>query len=372
MERNEWKIEGNERKMEGNERKINGNEWKWNENGWKWKENGWKWKENGWKRKENGRYITPFARQQSGAQVGRQRRTSRPLQSSKAEPRWDARGVHHAPCRAASRHLPREIEAQRRGAQVGRQRRTSRPLQSSKAEPRWDARGVHHAPCRAAKRSPGGTPEAYITPLAEQQSGAQVGRQRRTARPLQSSKAEPRWDARDVHHAPLQSSKAEPRWDARGVHHAPCRAAKRSPGGTPEAYTTPLAEQQSGAQVGRQRRTSRSLQSSKAEPRWDARGVHHAPCTAASRAPATRNRSTEARSPGGTPEAYITPLAEQQSGAQVGRQRRTSRSLQSSKSRACHAKSKHRVCVSVCEWVCESESVWVSVWEWVCVCVWVC
>ena len=149
-------------------------------------------------------------------------------------------------------------------------------------------------------RSPGGTPEAYITPLAEQQSGAQVGRQRRTSRPLQSSKSPPATRNRSTE--------------------------ARSLGGTPATYITPLAEQQSGAQVGRQRRTSRPLQSSKAEPRWDARGVHHAPCRAAK------------RSPGGTPEAHITLLAEQQSGAQVGRQRRTSRPLHSSKSRACHPK----------------------------------
>ena len=63
--------------------------------------------------------------------------------------------------------------------------------------------------------------------------------------------------------------------------------------GTPDAYITPLAEQQvprlpreieaqrRGAEVGRQR---------------DVRGVQHAPCRAASAAPATRNRSTEARS----------------------------------------------------------------------------
>ena len=75
----------------------------------------------------------------------------------------------------------------------------------------------------------------------------------------------------------------------------------------------------------------------------DARGVHHAPCRAASPAPATPNRSTEARRPRdarGTPEAYITPLAEQQvprlpreieaqrrgdQGTPEGRQRRTSR-----------------------------------------------
>ena len=77
------------------------------------------------------------------------------------------------------------------------------------------------------------------------------------------------------------------------------------------------------AQVGRQRRTSRPLQSRKsrachakgAEPRWDASGVHHAPCRAESRAPATQ----KARSPGGTPAAYITPtrLPRKKRGAQV-------------------------------------------------------
>ena len=70
MNGNERKMNRNERKMKGNERKINGNERKINE--------------------------MPLGEQQ----VAR---------------------------------LPREIEAQRRGAQVARQRRTSRPLQSSKS-----------------------------------------------------------------------------------------------------------------------------------------------------------------------------------------------------------------------------------------------
>ena len=152
--------------------------------------------------------------------------------------------------------------------------------------------------------------------------------------------------------------------DARGVHHAPCRAASPAPAtpnrstearrprdarGTPEAYITPLAEQQvprlpreieaqrrgdQGTPEGRQRRTSRL-------------------CRAANRAPAARNKSTETRSPGGTLEAYITPLAEQQvprlprqieaqrrgdQGTPEGCQRRTSRPLHTSKSRACRTK----------------------------------
>ena len=288
--------------------------------------------------------------------MGRQRRTSRPLQRSKSRAchaeTQSAGGTPAAYITPLAEQKVARLPRKRRGAQVGRQQRTSRPLQSRK--PRA---------CHAETHSPGGTPAAYITPLAEQKvarlprkrRGAQVGRQRRTSRPLQSRKP------RACH-----AKSAKPRWDASGVHHAPCRAESRapatqkarSPGGTPAAYITPLAEHKAsrlprkrrGAQVGRQRRTSRPLQRSKsrachardAEPRWDASGVHHAPCRAETRAPATQ----KARSLGGTPPAYITPLAEQKvarlprkkRGAQVGRQRRTSRPLQRSKSRACHAK----------------------------------
>ena len=338
--------------------------------------------------------------QRRGAQVGRQRRTSRLLQRSKsrrlprrsAEPRWDASGVHHASCRGAS-HAP---ATQRRGAQVGRQRRTSRLLQRSKSRA-----------CHAEARSPGGTPAAYITlscrgashAPATQRRGAQVGRQRRTSRLLQRSKSRAcHAEARSPGGTPaayitplaeeqvtrLPRRGAEPRWDASGVHHASCRGAShapatqrrgaqvgrqrrtsrllqrsksrachaeaRSPGGTPAAYITPLAEEQvtrlprRGAEPrwGRQRRTSRLLQRSKsracqrrgAEPRWDASGVHHASCRgASSHAPATQKR-----------------------GAQVGRQRRTSRPLQRSKSRACHAEARRRcLCVCVCECGCVCE-----------------
>ena len=82
-------------------------------------------------------------------------------------------------------------------------------------------------------------------------------------------------------------------------HHAPCRAESRAP--------ATQIEHRGVETTGRQR---------------DARGVHHAPCRAESRAPATQNRAQRCGDYG-TPE---------------GRQRRTSRPLQSRKSRACHAK----------------------------------
>ena len=121
--------------------------------------------------------------------------------------------------------------------------------------------------------------------------------------------------------------------DARDVHHAPCKAESRAPA------TQNRAQRRGdhGTPEGRQRRTSRTLAKQKVarlpgkiEHRGaettgrqrDARGVHHAPCRAESRAPATQNRA-QRRGDHGTPE---------------GRQRRTSRPLQSRKSRACDAK----------------------------------
>ena len=81
-------------------------------------------------------------------------------------------------------------------------------------------------------------------------------------------------------------------------------------------------------------------------------GLHHAPCRAPNAAPATQNRSTKPRSPRDA-KAYITPLAkhqvprlprkiEAQSPGAQGTPRRTSRPLQSTKCRACHANYKQR------------------------------
>ena len=312
-------------------------------------------------------YITPLAeqkvaclpRKRPGAQGTPEGRTSRPLQSrksrachAKARSPRDARGTPEAYITPLARQKVTRLPRKRPGAQgtpEGRQRRTSRPLQSRKSrachakgpEPKGrqrDARDVHHAPCRAESRAP-----------ATQKPGAQgtpEGRQRRTSRPLQSRKSR-------ACHAKGPEPKGRQR-DARDVHHAPCRAESHAPAtqkarsprdarGTPETYIAPLAEQKvarlprkrpgaqgtpegrqrrtsrQGTPEGRQRRTSRPLQSRKSrachakgpEPKGrqrDARDVHHAPCRAESRAPATQKSPRDAR---GTPETYITPLAEQ-------------------------------------------------------------
>ena len=225
-----------------------------------------------------------------GTPEGRQRRTSRPLQSRKSRachaksstearrPR-DARGTPEAYITPLAEQkvvrLPRKIE--HRGAETtGRQR---------------DARDVHHAPCRAESRAPATQNRAQ----RRGDHGTPEGRQRRTSRPLQSRKSR-------ACHAKSSTEARRPR-DARG---------------TPETYITPLAEQKVA-------RLPRKIEHRGAEPKGrqrDARDVHHAPCRAESRAPATQNRAHR-RGDHGTPE---------------GRQRRTSRPLQSRKSRACHAK----------------------------------
>ena len=136
---------------------------------------------------------------------------------------------------------------------------------------------VHHGPCRA-----------YITALGEQQVA-----------PLPRRGAEPRCRAgayitalgeQQVARLPRETDaqRRGAQVPRQSVHHGPWRSASRAP-----------ATQRRGAQVPRQ-------------------SVHHGPWRAASRAPATRNCRTEARSPGAAPE-------------------RTSRTLESSKSRACHA-----------------------------------
>ena len=166
--------------------------------------------------------------------------------------------------------LPRETEAQRRGAQVPRQ-------------------SVHHSPWRAASRTPATQNRSTEARTEPQRRGAQV----------------PRPGA----HVPRQS-----------VHHGPWRAASRAPAtrnpSRARAYITALGEQQ----VARLPHETEAQRRGAQVPR---QSVHHSPWRAASRAPATRNPSTEARSPGAAPE-------------------RTSRPLESSKSRACHAKLKHR------------------------------
>ena len=290
--------------------------------------------------------------------------------------------------------LPRWKGGGAQGTPEGRQRRTSRPLQSrksraiatQKARSPIDARGTpetyiaplaeaeSRAPATQKARSPRdarGTPEVHHAPL--QGKVTPEGRQRRTSRPLQSRKSR-------ACHAKGPEPKGRQR-DARDVHRAPCRAESHAPAtqkarsprdarGTPETYIAPLAEQKvarlprkrpgaQGTPEGRQRRTSRPFQTQSRAPatqkapepkgrQMDARGVHPAPCRAESHAPATQ-KARSPRDARGTPETYITPLAEQKvarlprkrpgaQGTPEGRQRRTSRPLQSRKSRACHAK----------------------------------
>ena len=193
----------------------------------------------------------------------------------------DARGTPEAyitplPEQKVTR-LPRKIE--HRGAETtGRQR---------------DARGVHQAPCRAESRAPATQNRAQRCG----DHGTPEGRQRRTS-------------------GPLQSRKSRACAQRRGGHGTPEGRQRRTSG--PLQYIRPLAEQKvahlprkiahRGAETtGRQR---------------DARDVHHAPCRAESRAPATQN-SAQRRGDHWTPE---------------GRQRRTSAPLQSRKSCACHEK----------------------------------
>ena len=316
-----------------------------------------------------------------------QSRKSRACHAKGPEPKGrqrDARDVHRAPCRAES-HAPATQKA--RGAQgtpEGRQRRTSRPLQSRKShachakgpEPKGrqrDARDVHRAPCRAESRAPAtqkawsprdarGTPETYIAPLAEQKvarlprkrpgaQGTPEGRQRCTSRPLQGRK--PR-----ACHAKGAEPKGRQR-DARGVHRAPCRAESHAPAtqkarsprdarGTPETYITPLPNPKSRACH------AKGPPQSPRDARWTPEA--YIPPLAEQKVtrlprkkPAEpKGRQRDAR---GTPETYITPLAEQKvarlprkrpgaQGTPEGRQRRTSRPLQSRKSRACHAKAR--------------------------------
>ena len=145
--------------------------------------------------------------------------------------------------------------------------------------------------CRAESRAPA----TQNRPQRCGDHGTPEGRQRRTSRPLQSRKSR-------ACHAKGAEATGRQR-DARDVHHAPCRAESRAPA----TQNRPQRCGDHGTPEGRQR---------------DARGVHHAPCRAESRALATQNRPQRCGDHG-TPE---------------GRQRRTSRPLQSTKSRACHAK----------------------------------
>ena len=77
--------------------------------------------------------------------------------------------------------------------------------------------------------------------------------------------------------------------DARDVHHAPCRAESR----TPATQKARRPRDARGTPEGRQRRTSRPLQSRKSHA-CHAKGAE------------TKGRQKNAR---GTPETYITPLA---------------------------------------------------------------
>ena len=198
-------------------------------------------------------YITPLAEQKVARHAEARspgaapERTSRPLQSRKSrachaklkhrgpEPRCRARAYITPLAEQKVARLPRKTEAQRPGAQVPRQ-------------------SVHHAPCRAESRARACQSESRAA--ATQRPGAQVPRQ-------------------SVHHAPCR---AESR--------APCHAKLKHRGPEPRcrarAYITPLAEQK----VARLPRETEAQRPGAQVPR---QSVHHAPCRAESRAPATRN-----------------------------------------------------------------------------------
>ena len=171
--------------------------------------------------------------------------------------------------------LPRKIE--HRGPQTtGRQR---------------DARDVHHAPCRAGSRAPATQNRAQ----RRGDHGTPERRQRLTSRLLQEQKVARL--PRKIEHRGTETTGRQR--DARDVHHAPCRAESRAPA-TQNRAKGPEPK-------GRQRYARETY----ITPRQrDARDVHHAPCRAESRAPATQ-KARSPRDARGTPETYITPLAEQ-------------------------------------------------------------
>ena len=258
-------------------------------------------------------YITPLAEQKvarlprkrraaQGTPEGRQRRTSRPLQSRKSRA-CHAKGAQPKGRQRDARGTPEAYITPLAEQKVARLPRKRCAAQGTPNGRQRDARGVHHALCRAEgapatqRRAAQGTPE---------------GCQRRTSRPLQSRKSR-------ACHAKGAQPKGRQR-DARGVHHAPCREKV--------AHLPHKRHAAQGTPEGRQRRTSRPLQSRKSRA-----------CHAKGAQPKGRQRGY----------AYMTPLAEQKvarlprkrraaQGTPEGRQRRTSRPLQSRKSRACHAK----------------------------------